>query len=467
MTPWQEFYESVRDPSWPDCYDEKDFRFLSDIIKNELIKIHGYVPGEYGSRSQLPHRIFPIQTATACQLKWTWSTLFLSTETTASCHRTSAHKFDLDSFDFHNTPEKIDDRQRMLNDLWPKKGCEYCQDIEAAGGQSDRITNLDLHGIHAPPELEKDLTATSVTPRILEIYFDNVCNLKCVYCGPHFSSLWDVENKKHREFRSNGLVISDKFQKSPNFDQNKHKIFEWLKLHRTSLTNFNILGGEPLFQPEFDQCLDFFDRYPAPDLSLQIFTNLNININRLSTIISKIKTLVDNEKVREFSVTASLDCWGKRQEYARFPLDLKIWEENFEFLLKNHWIRLIIGSTITPLTIKTFPDLIEKINVWNQQRPVSHYFNSVNGPSYMFIDILGDIFKEDFQKALALMPEDTIDQKNIKKYLDGISKQSQSKGVNHKEALKLRTFLDEMDRRRGTNWRMTFPELITSLENLG
>jgi MoaA/NifB/PqqE/SkfB family radical SAM enzyme len=27
-----------------------------------------------------------------------------------------------------------------------------------------------------------------VTPRILEVYFDNTCNLKCLYCGPHFSS---------------------------------------------------------------------------------------------------------------------------------------------------------------------------------------------------------------------------------------------------------------------------------------
>ena len=30
---------------------------------------------------------FPIKTKTACQYKWTWSTVFLSTGTSSSCHR--------------------------------------------------------------------------------------------------------------------------------------------------------------------------------------------------------------------------------------------------------------------------------------------------------------------------------------------------------------------------------------------
>jgi hypothetical protein len=37
---------------------------------------------------------------------------------------------------------------------------------------------------------------------------------------------------------------------------------------------FNILGGEPLYQPELEQCLELFEQYPAPELKLQMFTNL-------------------------------------------------------------------------------------------------------------------------------------------------------------------------------------------------
>jgi pyruvate-formate lyase-activating enzyme len=150
----------------------------------------------------------------------------------------------------------------MLNGQWPEKGCTYCQNIEAAGGQSDRITNLDFPGIHAPPELDQDLDAVRVTPRILEVYFDNTCNLKCLYCGPHFSTLWDAENIRHGD---------PAFVKSTNMELNKHKLFEWLKINGHNLSIFNILGGEPLYQEELEQCLTLFEQYPAPELKLQIF----------------------------------------------------------------------------------------------------------------------------------------------------------------------------------------------------
>jgi len=52
-------------------------------------------------------KYFPIKTATACQLKWNWSTLYLHDETTASCHRTGWSPLTVENFDdFHNTEKK-------------------------------------------------------------------------------------------------------------------------------------------------------------------------------------------------------------------------------------------------------------------------------------------------------------------------------------------------------------------------
>lgn len=466
MTPWQEFYQTIRDPSWPDCEDESLFLQLPAHIKQEIISIHQYRPGEYRSQSRLLQKKFPIQTQTACQLKWTWSTVFLTKGTTASCHRTDHHEFDTDRFDFHNTPSKIQDRERMLRGQWPEKGCGYCRDIEQSGGQSDRITNLDMSGIHAPPELELDPDAVTVTPRILEVYFDNLCNLKCVYCGPHFSSLWDAENKRHGTFDRNGLTLGAGFIKDPNLVKNKEKLFDWLRVNGSALTNFNILGGEPLFQQEFDQCLDFFRQHPAPDVDLQIFSNLNASMQKIDSTVHKVRQLLDAGNIRRFTVTASLDCWGRDAEYARFPLDLSVWKRNFERLLKESWINLVIGSTVTPLTIKTLPDLVSQINQWRQQRPVHHYFNSVNGPSYLLIDIFGKVFQQDFERALDLMPDQTPEQRNTKNYLRGIALQSASGHPKTAEVMKLRTFLDEMDRRRQTNWRDVYSWMIPVFDDI-
>jgi hypothetical protein len=194
---------------------------------------------------------------------------------------------------------------------------------------------LNFPGIHAPPELDQDPTAIHVTPRILEVYFDNTCNLKCLYCSPHFSSLWDAENIKFGDAA---------FLKDANMEHNKKKLFEWLKINGHNLSVFNILGGEPFYQEELEQCLTLFEQHPAPELKLQIFTNLNIKLSRLQKIIDRIKQLIDNNCIREFEITASLDCWGTPQEYVRFPLDLQQWETNFEYLLDQPWINLIINS---------------------------------------------------------------------------------------------------------------------------
>jgi hypothetical protein len=121
MSTWAEFYNEIRDPAWPECNHESQFHSLPLHIQQECQTMFGYVPGAFKKTSKLTNRVFPIVTDTACQLKWTWSTVYLTTESTASCHRTNHHKFDLDKFDFHNTPSKIDDRNRMLDGKWPDK----------------------------------------------------------------------------------------------------------------------------------------------------------------------------------------------------------------------------------------------------------------------------------------------------------------------------------------------------------
>jgi hypothetical protein len=395
-------------------------------------------------------KVFPIKTATACQLKWAWSTVYLTTGTTASCHRTHQHKFDYDTFNFHNTPEKIADRAQMLEGAWPKLGCEYCRNIEESGGASDRITNLDFWDFDPPKELQIDPLAVSVTPRILEIYFNNTCNLKCTYCGPQFSSLWNDELIR---FGDTPFVV-DK-----DFNKNKQKCFDWLTQNIHELHQLNVLGGEPLYQEEFDQLLDVLEITPAPNLTLTFFSNLAVAQDKLIQKINRIEKLKELGHIKRLIITASLDCWGPEAEFARFPLNLNTWEKNFNYILSKDWITIVIGSTITPLTIKSLYALIEKINEWNKQRPVYWYGNSVNYPDWMFIDMFGDMFRDDFDRAINLMPNTLPEHQSVRNYLIGIRDQSGNTGINLTKIEKLYTMLELFGTRRNTNWRNVYPWL--------
>ena len=78
----------------------------------------------------------------------------------------------------------------------------------------------------------------------------------------------------------------------------------------------------------------------------------------------------------------------------------------------------------------------------------------------MFIDIFGNIFREDFDKAITLKPNETIEQQASKKYLEGIATQSGFKKPNVKEITNLYNFLNTMDQRRNTHWPTVFPWLV-------
>jgi len=52
MSTWHQFYQTVRDPSWPDCATEDSYPLLPDFIRQECETVHGYVPGSFKANRQ-------------------------------------------------------------------------------------------------------------------------------------------------------------------------------------------------------------------------------------------------------------------------------------------------------------------------------------------------------------------------------------------------------------------------------
>jgi hypothetical protein len=186
-----------------------------------------------------------------------------------------------------------------------------------------------------------------------------------------------------------------------------------------------------------------------------------ISNDKLKGYIDQIKKLIATKKIKRLDITASIDCWGSQQEFVRYGIDLKQWQENFEYLLEQSWIILNINNTISVLTIKTLPELLILLSQWNKKRPIGHHFTQLVDPSYMALEILGpNEFQEDFLEILQLMETDAWQASQAKMYMTGIIATIQNSVYNKDETIKLLTFLDEMDHRRKTNWRELFPWLI-------
>ena len=443
---------------WPSYDDFMDGQRPTHPIAVDLVdKMLKYHVEEQGM-------VFPIRTATACQSKWTWSTIYLNELRSSSCHRVNGVDIDVDNFsDFHNLPKKIEDRKLMLEGKWPTGGCEYCKRIEDQGGFSDRLHNLEIPNL-TPPELLTDPTATHVTPRIVEIFAENTCNFKCVYCNDSLSSKIEQENKKYGNFSQNGVSIPVVQTPTKTAKAVLEKFYNWLNLNITSLRRLHLLGGETFLQTDLlDSVLNIIEQNACPDLELCIFSNFNVPDSLWNNYLDKIKQLQNAKHIKVFDLTASIDCWGKEAKYVRHGLDLELFENKFEWASQQgDWLRLNVNQTITAMTIKTMPDLNNIISKYGKHKHIGQYFEFYVGDHYFqHPEIFAYSFwAKDFDRIFETMQDQTAEHREAQKRMQGIQKQLQnSTAHNFAEINKLKTYLSELDKRRNQDWKTVFPYL--------
>lgn len=414
---------------------------------------------------------FPIKTATACQYKWNWSTIYLNMLSTASCHRAGLIPLKVEEFDnFHNLPRKLNDRRTMLKGEWPQGGCQSCEMIERAGGYSDRQSALTMRGI-APKELLTEPTAVEVTPTIIEIFAENTCNLSCVYCNASLSSKIEQENIKYGSFNKNDVRI-------PVVDVQREKTSEYLRLFMNwlgrnigSLKRLHLLGGETFIQHDLmNGVLDILEKNPSPELALCTFSNLNVPDKYWNEYTGRIRDLQRAGNIARFDLTASIDCWGPEQEYVRSGLNIAKFEKRLAWAAEQSedWLGLNVNQTITSMTIRSMPDLIDKITQYGKHRHIGHYFQFV-GPNGTLDELNGyqhpkqfayHTWADDFERILGAMPQDTDNHREAITRMQGHQKLLQQYTThNYKKISELHTYFDELDRRRNSNWRELFPYL--------
>jgi len=412
--------------------------------------------------SQDYNNLFPIKTATACNSKWAWSTIWLNKGQTSSCHRVDSVPLDSNNFaNFHNLPKKIADRELMLKGEWPTGGCNYCQKIEAAGGHSDRQHNNNIGG-YVPKELKDNPTATHVTPRIVEIFAQNTCNFKCIYCAEDLSSQIQTENKKFgHNNRVHRIPVVNQDQ---NVDYFK-KFLLWLEENIQDLARLHLLGGETFIQHDLmEKVFDIIERKPNPNLQFNIFSNFNAPKKYWYDYTSRIKDYCLAGNISRFDLTCSIDCWGPEAEYVRSGLDLSMLEEYFAWASEQSedWLYLNVNQTVSSMTIKTMPQLIEKIKQYSKHRHIGHYFMFVDGYKFQHPDVFDySMWADDFEHILKIMPTDNSSQQEAIPRMIGLQRRLQNTCKQDLDRIKqLHDYLDELDHRRGTDWRRLFPYLI-------
>lgn len=432
---------------------------------------------------------------TFCLAKWHHTTIYLQTGETHSCYHPAPHKIPLDEIvidpsSLHNTNQKKHERLEMLNGGKPS-GCNYCWNIEALGEDyiSDRKErNSTIYTPERFQQIKDGDWDMNINPQYIEVSFGNECNFKCGYCHPKHSSAYYKEIKDHGPYT---------MVKNHRNDIDWFKIYEeeenpyveawwrWWPEVRKTLTILRITGGEPLLQQSTWRLLEDLEQNPLPNLELNINTNFGVKPVLIDRLVEKVNNLVNGGKIRDFKIFTSMDTWGEPAEYIRTGLNIKTWEQNLDTYLSNTSLPITFMITFNILTVTNFQSLLEKILEWRCK------YNGNTQNKWQRIRFDTPFLKEPLQYDMNILPKDkflpymyshleyiksNLDDKNRSKFNDlelakfeRVVKYMETSSYPQERLLEGRkdfyNWFTEYDRRRGTNFIKTFPELADFYNN--
>ena len=403
---------------------------------------------------------FPPQGKTVCLQKWSQVSLYLWDNTSSSCHRNLPRQIP-DDYDFHNTPLLQTHRQKMLNGEWPAdgNGCEHCKDQEQAGGMSDRINFLsrESNKRYVPIEVYKDPLLTKIKPTQISVHFNNKCNLKCLYCGPNLSSAWVKEEWEHGQ---KGSYKFDPWELDSTYKSKVEKFYKWMDENYAGLKAFDLLGGEPFIQTETWECVDWMIAHPNLECDVEIYSNMQVKPVLFKRGIEKLKQLA--KTVKEVRFVASIDCWGAATEYVRYGMDMETFETNMQYLVEHgEDIIPTMNWTVSSLSIPYIKELIEKVITWQQIKQVSVNYNKCIDPIIFDPHIMPNgTYSKNIEEILEMNKIMFKDDPVSAEYAKGIFNEIDNSPANPTKITELKDRLDELDRRRNTDWKLVFPWLV-------
>ena len=423
-----------------------------------------------------------------CLAKWQQTSLHLTTGHTNSCYHPPLHRIDRDAIQsdpsaLHNTDQKRQERRQMLDGEKPA-GCSYCWRIEATGNLSDRhYRSGEPWAAEAYGRIiTEDPLTWNVDPAYVEVNFSNVCNLRCSYCSPQFSSAWQKEINEHGAYPTSNKhndpsYFAGERKPIPVREHNPYvaAFWQWWPTLYPKLKHFRMTGGEPMLDRNTYRVFEYIRDNPNPDLHLNVTSNFCQDAKTFANYMQHVAEITQNDCVEHFMQFVSVDAWGGRGEYIRDGLDFMTMHDSVcDFLRSNpHRTSLTFIMTMSNVNIGGLQDMLRWIlelrSLYSNDRQHVWFDTPIlRQPAWQCLDIMPEAYAWKLQTIVNWMQEhaETADApfQGFKDYeVQRLQRVVDWMRSENREDLGAQAdfyrFFKEHDRRRRTNFEQTFPEM--------
>ena len=425
-----------------------------------------------------------------CLAKWKQVSLHLTTGLNNSCYHPPLHRIGIDEIAkspsaLHNTLHKKQQRKMMLDGERPNE-CSYCWSMEDNGKISDR------HYRSGEPWAAKDFGkivsaewTDDINPSYVEVNFNHACNLSCSYCSPQFSSTWQAEVDKlggyptsttHNDpthFTGNNKPI-------PARDHNPYveAFWQWWPELYPELEHFRMTGGEPLMDKNTYRVFDYVLDKPSAKLHLNVTSNFSVEDVLFDKYMTYVNQLCDG-RIEHFMQYVSLDGFGPQAEYIRHGMNFDlVWSRVDRYLSEiptHNSLTFII--TMNNLSVTSLQQLLTGILELRKKHSTTYqrvWFDTpvLRQPAWQSLQILPESYVQVLENVKEFMQQNIETEftrfHGFKDYeiqrLDrdiAWMRDGQDIDIEKKNSIKadFYRFFTEHDRRRNTNFQLTFPEM--------
>ena len=422
-----------------------------------------------------------------CAAKWYNASLHLGHGYTNSCHLPLPHPIDIEEIKtnpsaLHNTKIKKDARKMMQEGVRPAE-CSYCWKVEDVGRDniSDRVFKSRIYSDEDILALKDRPWDMDVDLKTVEVSFDRTCNFACSYCNSGYSTTWGQDIKKngpYQKFKSSsaGAYYSDGswsevFGKNGDDNPYVKAFMEWWPRLSQTLQEVRITGGEPSTSFNFWNFVEVMKKNPSPNLDMAVNSNLGVDDKLIDRLIKSTHEI----DVKNFYLYTSNEAFGDQADYIRDGLKYDIWRKNVVRVIEEaKCTQLIVMMTINSLCLFSITEFLD--DMISLKRKYGQYklvvdLNILRWPAFMSPVSLPNELKELVYNRLndwfqneenrSLLYEGEIAQ--IQRVLDYIEVVDKGHVATENEMDKhfhdFKSFYEQYDKRRGKDFRKTFPEI--------
>lgn len=422
-----------------------------------------------------------------CAAKWFNASLHLGHGYTNSCHLPLPHPIDVEEIKtnpsaLHNTKLKKQARKMMLQGVRPAE-CSYCWKVEDVGRNnvSDRVFKSIIYPENEIAGLKNVPWDQDINLKTVEVSFDRTCNFACSYCNSGYSTTWgkDIrENGPYQKFKSvsAGAYHSDGswsevYGKNGEYNPYVQAFMEWWPELSQTLQEVRITGGEPSTSFNFWNFVEVMKQNPSPNLNMAVNSNLGVD----DKLIDKLIQATHEIDVKNFDLYTSNESFGAHAEYIRDGLKYDVWRKNVVRIIEEAKCRqLVVMMTINSLCLFSITEFLDDMILLKKkygQYKLVVDLNILRWPAFMSPVALPNELKQlvhdklkiwfENKENLELLHEGEVAQiQRVIDYIEVVDKgHIATENDMDKHFHDFKSFYEQYDKRRGKDFRKTFPDI--------